>query len=234
MPCSTITEIPSFATPEEHRELTGSTPASFAELRPVLRHKEENVSVTLDPPLEGFSAEDGAQGTLFVIESALFFMSANGRGLQIDYPSITLHAISRAESGPCVYCQLDDSAGQPAANGAGPQEGDEYTSLRELSIVPQSAASLEPIFEALSLCASLHPDPNDDEDDAFDDALIDGQEGQFETFTGGEEEELSEVGRAALAHLESIIVYPEGHKPQANGTGEEEPERTSPGVEDKS
>lgn len=146
-------------------------------------------------------------------------MSASGRGLQIDYPTITLHAISRAESGPCVYCQLDDSVGAPAANGAA-QQSDEYTALRELSIVPQSAASrtsslhpsflyqtntasslipVEPIFEALSLCASLHPDPNDDEDDAFDDALIDGQDGQFETFTGGEDEELSEVGRVRNA-----------------------------------
>ncbi|KAL1754627.1 regulator of volume decrease after cellular swelling-domain-containing protein [Schizophyllum commune] len=232
MPCTTITELPPFATPEEHQALTGTTPASFSEIRPVLRHKEENVSITLDPPLEGFSTEDGVRGTLFVIENALFFMSASGRGLQIDYPTITLHAISRAESGPCVYCQLDDSVGATTANGAA-QESEEYTALRELSIVPQSAASLEPIFEALSLCASLHPSPNDDEDDAFDDALIDGQEGQFETFTGGEDEELSEVGRAALAHLESIIVYPEGHKPGVNGTYAEEPQK-SPGVENQS
>ena len=68
MPCTTITELPPFATPEEHQALTGTTPASFSEIRPVLRHKEENVSITLDPPLEGFSSEDGVRGTLFIIE----------------------------------------------------------------------------------------------------------------------------------------------------------------------
>ena len=56
---------------------------------------------------------------------------------------------------------------------------------------------MESIFEALSLCASLHPDPADadDMDDDDDDAFIDVDESQFETFNGTEGEELSEVGR---------------------------------------
>ena len=53
--------------------------------------------------------------------------------------------------------------------------------------------SVELIFEAMSLCASLHPDPNVSEDDDLDDALVD--ESAFETFMGEEGEELSEVGR---------------------------------------
>lgn len=46
------------------------------------------------------------------------------------------------------------------------------------------------------MCAALHPDPpgSDDEDD-FDEALIDTPDGSFEVFTGTEDEELSEVGR---------------------------------------
>lgn len=56
---------------------------------------------------------------------------------------------------------------------------------------------MEPIFEALSLCASLHPDPADENDmDDDDDAIIDMEgAGPFETFTGADGEELSEVGR---------------------------------------
>ena len=56
---------------------------------------------------------------------------------------------------------------------------------------------VDPIFEALSLCAALHPDPpgSDDEDEGLDDAFIDAPDGTFEQFTGTEEEELSEVGR---------------------------------------
>lgn len=54
--------------------------------------------------------------------------------------------------------------------------------------------SVEPIFEALSVCAALHPDPEDDMDD--DDVFIDADENSpFETFTGADGEELSEVGR---------------------------------------
>jgi nucleotide-sensitive chloride channel 1A len=47
------------------------------------------------------------------------------------------------------------------------------------------------IFEALSQCASLHPDP--EEEDGGGDAFLD--ESAFETFSGTEDQELSEVGR---------------------------------------
>jgi len=66
---------------------------------------------------------------------------------------------------------------------------------------------VDPIFEALSYCASLHPDPqgsddgDDDDDDNDDDdgAFIDPDTAAFEVFTGDEGEELSEVGRVRSA-----------------------------------
>ena len=137
-------------------------------------------------------------------------MSSTGRGIQVEYPTITLHAVSRAESGPSIYCQLDENPGsaeQEVENG----EEDEITPMRELNIVPQNAAAREPdeifpplspntntrivdaIFEALSYCASLHPDPADEDDMGDDDAFIDSS--AFETFNGDEGQELSEVGR---------------------------------------
>lgn len=67
---------------------------------------------------------------------------------------------------------------------------------------------MEPIFEALSQCAALHPDPqnlDDDMDDAFTDAL-DGS--TFETFTGDEEQELSEVGRVRSNFVNSSRYAP--------------------------
>lgn len=54
---------------------------------------------------------------------------------------------------------------------------------------------MESIFEALSYCASLHPDNDAEEDDELDDAFIDPSTADFETFNGDENEELSEVGR---------------------------------------
>jgi nucleotide-sensitive chloride channel 1A len=71
MPAATlISSVPSFVSVEEHRAIVGSTPASFNDIPPVLRYKEDNVSITLDPPLEGFAAQNHrtSQGTLFVIE----------------------------------------------------------------------------------------------------------------------------------------------------------------------
>lgn len=53
---------------------------------------------------------------------------------------------------------------------------------------------VEPIFEALSVCASLHPDPVSLSDEEDDDAFIDAD--AFESYNPeSEEQELSEVGR---------------------------------------
>ncbi|KAF9000642.1 regulator of volume decrease after cellular swelling-domain-containing protein [Cyathus striatus] len=188
-----ITELPRFVSREEHATLVGSTPSSFSDIPPVLRHKEENVTVSLDPAVEGFTETDAAQGTLYVLTSVLVYMSSTGKGFQVEYPSITLHAISRGDS-PSIYCQLDE----PKADGdvmldSEDAEEEELTDMRELSLIPSTPNSLESIFEALSQCASLHPDSDVEEDD-FNEAFIDN-DGSFETFSGDEEEELSEVGR---------------------------------------
>lgn len=67
-PITPVTAIPNYITPEQHHEAIASTPASFNDIPPVLRHKEENVSVTIEPPLEEFPATECADGTLYVIE----------------------------------------------------------------------------------------------------------------------------------------------------------------------
>ncbi|KAG5646795.1 hypothetical protein DXG03_002172 [Asterophora parasitica] len=244
MPAVTlITAVPAFSSPEEHNAIISSTPASFSSIPPVVRHQEPNVTVKLDPAVEGFTDEDAAQGTLYVLTSLLVFMSTTGRGFQIEYPSITLHAISRGENGPSIYCQLDES--DPSVPAA--ENDDEDTELRELTILPQQNGGaartsrdknsrrrnvykelfdiVDPIFEALSMCAALHPDKyaEDDDLDGDDDAFIDVS--SFDTFTGDEAQELSEVGRAALAHLESIIYDPhEMNGVDDDGSEEEEKE----------
>jgi len=56
-------------------------------------------------------------------------MSLTGRGFQIAYLSITLHAISRAQgSDPSIYCQLDDGGNEDA----------DTVDMRELIITPQN------------------------------------------------------------------------------------------------
>ena len=53
------------------------------------------------------------------------------------------------------------------------------------------SGAVEVIFDALSRCAALHPDPEElDEEDAVVDSDV-----NFDSFDGDEEQELSEVGR---------------------------------------
>jgi nucleotide-sensitive chloride channel 1A len=70
--------------------------------------------------------------------------------------------------------------------------------------------AVEPIFEALSYCASLHPDPqeSDDGEDDDDDGYIDADTTAFEVFTGDEGEELSEVGRVRNAPINDNRYQP--------------------------
>lgn len=79
--------------------------------------------------------------------------------------------------------------------------------ISELSTDIVYVLTVEPIFEALSQCAALHPDPDqsddelgvgmgmggDDDDDAFVDADVEAV--QAIAHTVGDEPELSEAGR---------------------------------------
>jgi len=134
------------------------------------------------------------------IFSVLAFMSTTGRGFHVEYPSITLHAVSRTESRPSIYCQLDET---PTGDRTG-NDGDD-SPMRELRIIPERVEALEPIFESMSGCAALHPDP-EEEIDENDSAFVDPS--NFEVFNDDADQELSQVGRAALEHLESIIDNP--------------------------
>ncbi|KAF8753290.1 volume decrease after cellular swelling [Rhizoctonia solani] len=155
---------PKFITLEEHKQLTASTPSSFGDIPPILQRKKR---------------------------TALAFVWPSGTGFTIEYPRITLHAVSRGESGPSVYCQLDESAEGLCAPGGDEEQVD--SEMREMKIIPSNPESvIEPIFEALSQCAALHPDPNDGGED---DGWVDEGDGGFDTFDGTNEEELSEVGR---------------------------------------
>ncbi|KAJ8454820.1 hypothetical protein ONZ45_g19158 [Pleurotus djamor] len=195
-----VSTVPKFVSLEEHRTIVSTTPASFSDIPP--RH-----------PTHRKRRKDHPRSThrrLFRVRSVLVFLSSSsGRAIQIQYPSITLHAISRAENTPSIYCQLDES--QNTTTTTTTQDDNETVDMREMSIIPVSSSSLEAIFEALSLCASLHPDEDTGDDEDEDDAFI-STDSPFETFNGDENQELSDVGRAALEHLESIIDYG-SHKP---------------------
>jgi len=68
----------------------------------------------------------------------LVFFSTSGHGFQVEYPSISLHAVSRGDSVPSIYCQLDESGEEQ--NGANEEE-EEFSEMRELRIIPSTSDS---------------------------------------------------------------------------------------------
>ena len=176
---SFIDAVPNHVSLEEHRTLTGATPTSFSDIPPILRQKVDNVRIAFDPPLDTFSPEDGALGTLYIIErlgssfsspfpflrdqtrhntdassSVLVYHSSTGRTLQVEYPSIALHATSRGDSSPYVYCHIDEP---PAADAPAPApDADDTLVMRVLLLTPQDPASREFRFDTHMYC----PQPN--------------------------------------------------------------------------
>lgn len=62
-------------------------------------------------------------------------MNASGsKGFAVPYPNVTLHAVSRSDNGPSIYCQIDSNPDADLAAG-GEDDGD-IADLIELTIIP--------------------------------------------------------------------------------------------------
>lgn len=95
--------------------------------------------------------------SIVLCSSSICYLTPESKGFQLDYPSLSLHAISRSmpasliqnlqvstsDSRGCIYCQVDSSA-----NDAG---DDEDVEVFELWILPQVEESCR-----FSIHISLH------------------------------------------------------------------------------
>ena len=72
--------------------------------------------------------------------SVLVFMSTSGKGFQVPYTTITLHAISRSDLAPSIYCQLDEAQAQEEEP---TQDEEAELEMRELRIIPSTSESCE-------------------------------------------------------------------------------------------
>jgi len=126
-------------------------------------------------------------GTLYISKSVLVWISTNGQGFALQYPTISMHAISRNTSGfphPCIYMVVETPKERGSDggehNGSTQEESDEDDDdeqSTEIRFVPSNITSLDTMYHALSECQALHPDENDsfsdeeeDEEEAGDDA----------------------------------------------------------------
>ncbi|KAI9278425.1 regulator of volume decrease after cellular swelling-domain-containing protein [Phascolomyces articulosus] len=186
-----------------------------------VRHTQRSTDLQILPPLAG--VDGPIQGELNICESQVYFYSESaGSGIAVEYPDIIIHAISRQDGRPSIYCQLE--AGRFFPNQQLPEDEEEREdTVTELKFMPQDPGALEAIYMAMSTCAALHPDEDflaeqkalEEENDFFADP--------------SDESELNDIQQAALRHLESVFVPPpqqqqeeQQQQQQQNGTTEQD------------
>eukprot|EP00123_Amoebidium_parasiticum_P009001 comp19146_c0_seq1/m.21819 comp19146_c0_seq1/g.21819 ORF comp19146_c0_seq1/g.21819 comp19146_c0_seq1/m.21819 type:complete len:241 (-) comp19146_c0_seq1:270-992(-) len=167
------------------------------------RHTEEQTALYLGDTCQG-------TGTLHIDESQLVWWSAEaGRGYCLAYPSIVCHATCKDTANfphPCLYCHLDTD-GQAEEQGSDEEEeaGQEAEpTVSELRFVPENQAALDAMFQAMSECQALHPDPDED--------AMDEEEDMFYTADNIEELEAhlqaDQQAARTLRHLEDVFQLP--------------------------
>ncbi|KAA0715256.1 Methylosome subunit pICln [Triplophysa tibetana] len=198
------------------------------------------------PPSEGIRLQqaetsavlDGKRlgsGTLFVTETRLSWFDGSCMGFSLEYPSISLHAISRDLGAfpeehlyVMVNAKLDADDGETEMKDKAPEEpgededesdggSEDSETITEIRFVPSDKAALEPMFSAMCDCQALHPDPEDadTDDDDYEGEEYDVEEAEQEqaqrdvpTFYTYEEglSHLTAEGQATLDRLEGMLA----------------------------
>ncbi|XP_045076916.1 methylosome subunit pICln isoform X3 [Coregonus clupeaformis] len=145
-----------------------------------VRHEQAETTAVLDG--KGLGA-----GTLYVAETRLSWFDGSGMGFSLEYPTISLHAISRDLSAypqehlyVMVNAKLNDEMQENAHDDEDKSsEEDESEGITEIRFVPSNKAALESMFSAMCECQALHPDPDDEDSDGdFDGDEYDVEEAE--------------------------------------------------------
>ncbi|KAJ8368042.1 hypothetical protein SKAU_G00080700 [Synaphobranchus kaupii] len=189
-----------------------------------VRHEQAETTAVLDGKGLG-------SGTLYVAETRLSWFDGSGMGFSLEYPSISLHAISRDLSAypqehlyVMVNAKLneesemqeteEDNEEDEDDNEEDKNSDDDSGPITEIRFVPSDKSALEPMFSAMCECQALHPDPDDaDSDNDFDGDEYDVEEaeqshGDLPTFYTYEEglSHLTVEGQATLERLEGMLA----------------------------
>ncbi|XP_020666605.2 methylosome subunit pICln [Pogona vitticeps] len=165
-------------------------------------------------------------GCLYVAESRLSWIETSGLGFSLEYPTISLHAISRdlnAYPWEHLYVMVnakfeaDECKEGPIGEKDDEEEEDsdeELEPISEFRFVPSDKAALEAMFSAMCECQALHPDPededsdNDYEGDEYDVEAHEMGQGDIPSFYTYEEglSHLTAEGQATLERLEGMLA----------------------------
>lgn len=98
MPVTIISAVPKYISKEEHGQLTAATPSSFADIPPVLRHKQEHVRAVFDPPVQDLSEDDLKKGTVYILERSVSLYRFNCQYALIWHALAHLYSSPRAQA----------------------------------------------------------------------------------------------------------------------------------------
>uniref|UniRef100_A0A8C3MC28 Methylosome subunit pICln n=1 Tax=Geospiza parvula TaxID=87175 RepID=A0A8C3MC28_GEOPR len=161
-------------------------------------------------------------GTLYIAESRLSWLDSSGVGFSLDYPTISLHAVSRDLSAyprEHLYVMVnakfeEETKEAPMTEGEGDDSDDDVEPIAEFRFVPSNKSALEAMFSAMCECQALHPDPededsdNDYEGDEYDVEARELEQGDIPSFCTYEEglSHLTAEGQATLERLEGMLA----------------------------
>ncbi|XP_068786771.1 methylosome subunit pICln isoform X2 [Struthio camelus] len=162
-------------------------------------------------------------GTLYIAESRLSWLDNSGLGFSLDYPTISLHAVSRdlnAYPWEHLYVMVnakfeEDAKEAPMAEGEEEEDSDDdIEPIAEFRFVPSDKSALEAMFSAMCECQALHPDPEDEDSDndyegeEYDVEAHELGQGDIPSFYTYEEglSHLTAEGQATLERLEGMLA----------------------------
>jgi len=143
-----------------------------------IHHKEEGTTTYINEKNIG-------KGTLYVSESRVSWVGDLGHKFSLEYPHISLHAVSRdTNSFPHsqhLYLMIDVRLVEPESTPtptSTPETSEDESDdpddpgMTEIRFVPDNAANLQDIFKAMSDCQMLHPDPEEEGEDEIEEHQI--------------------------------------------------------------
>ncbi|CAG2257861.1 methylosome subunit pICln-like [Mytilus galloprovincialis] len=162
-----------------------------------IRKKQENTSAFVGERALG-------KGTLFIAESCVSWQSSEheGQGFSLQYPGISIHAVSRdltAFPHECLYLMVEGDLTDDANREEEESDDEDLDPSTEMRFVPDDKTVLDQLYKAMSDCQILHPDENDSD---FDEGgFYEGEDGL---------DHLSEQGQANLQRMENLLGQGDG------------------------
>ncbi|XP_065534944.1 methylosome subunit pICln isoform X1 [Lathamus discolor] len=209
------TQVPAHA-PCSPRPPFGAARAHLSAV--LLRYRRTGASLAARP---GQRRPEPARGAL----SRLCWLENSGVGFSLDYPTISLHAVSRDLSAfpwehlyVMVNARFEDGETKEAPVAEGEEEeedsDDDAEPIAEFRFVPSDKSALEAMFSAMCECQALHPDPDDEDSDndyegeEYDVEAHELQQGDIPSFYTYEEglSHLTAEGQATLERLEGMLA----------------------------